>query len=145
MFFGQLNENSIRNKFEPVQEIIQNTFDIFLVCETKIDSSFPNQQFCIPEYRIFRKDRNACGGGLLFYINQDLNCKVLNKYPTLQDLEILVLELKLSKTNWLVVGTYKPPSLNDIAFTSEISNILTFYRSTHDNILLMGDFNNDTK
>ena len=59
LFFGQLNVNSIRNKFESVQEIIQNTFDIFLVCETKIDSSFPNQQFCIPEYRIFRKDRNV--------------------------------------------------------------------------------------
>ena len=80
LFFGQLNVNSIRNKFESVQEIVQNTFDIFLVCETKIDSSFPNQQFCIPEYRIFRNDRNACGGGLLFYVNQDLNCKVLNKY-----------------------------------------------------------------
>ena len=101
------------------------------------DSSFPNQQFCIPEYRIFRKDRNVRGGGLLFYVNQDLNCKVLNKYPTRQNLEILVLELKLSETNY----TYKPPSLSDIAFTSEISNILTFYRSTHDNILLMGDFN----
>ena len=58
-----------------------------------------------------------------------------------QDLEILVLELKLSKTNWLVIGTDKPPSLSDIAFTSKISNIPTFYRSTHDNILLMGDFN----
>ena len=49
--------------------------------------------------------------------------------------------MKLSKTNWLVIGTYKPASLSDIAFTSEISNILTFYQSTHDNILLMGDFN----
>ena len=58
-----------------------------------------------------------------------------------QDLEILVLKLKLSKTNWLVIGTNKPPSLNDIALTSEICNILTFYRSTHDNILLMDDFN----
>ena len=66
---------------------------------------------------------------------------MLNKYPTRQDLEILVLELKLSKTNWLVIGIYKPPSLSDIVFTSEISNILTFYQSTHDNILLMGDFN----
>ena len=37
--------------------------------------------------------------------------------------------------------TYKPPSLSDIAFTSEIRDILTFYWSTHDNILLMGDFN----
>ena len=58
-----------------------------------------------------------------------------------QDLEIIVLDLKLSKTNWLVIGTYKLPSLSNITFTSEISNILTFYRSTHDNILLMGDFN----
>ena len=141
LFFGQLNVNSIRNKFDPVQEIIQNTFDTFLACETKMYSSFPNQQFCISEYRIFRKDRNAHGGWLLFYVNQDLNCKVLNKYPTRQDLEILVLESKLSKTNRLVIGTYKPPSLSDIAFRSEICNILTFYRSTHDNILLMGDFN----
>ena len=66
LFFEQLNMNSIRNKFESVQEIIQNTFDIFLVCGTKIDFSFPNQQFCISEYCIFRKDRNARGGGLLF-------------------------------------------------------------------------------
>ena len=109
LFYGQLNVNSIRKKFESVEEIIQNAFDIFLVCETKTDSSFPNQQFCIPEYHIFQKDRNAHGGGLLFYVNQDLNCKVLNKYPTRQDLENLVLELKLSKTNWLVIGTYKPP------------------------------------
>ena len=49
LFFGQLNVNSVRNKFESVQEIIQNTFDIFLASETKIDSSFLNQQFCIPE------------------------------------------------------------------------------------------------
>ena len=43
LFFGHININSIRNKFESVQEIIQNIFDIFLFCETKIYSSFPNQ------------------------------------------------------------------------------------------------------
>ena len=31
--------------------------------------------------------------------------------------------------------------LSDITFTSEIKNIFTFYWSTHDNILLMGDLN----
>ena len=49
--------------------------------------------------------------------------------------------MKLSKTNWLVTGTYKPLSPSGIAITLEISNILTFYRSTHDNILLVDDFN----
>ena len=57
-----------------------------------------------------------------------------------QDLELLVLELKLSKTNRLVTGACKTPSLSDITFTSDISNILTFYRSTYDNILLLSDF-----
>ena len=67
---------------------------------------------------------------------------MLTNYPVSQDFEILALELKLLKTNWLIVGTYKPPSLSDITFTSEVAkHILTFYRSTHNNILLMGDFN----
>ena len=56
-----------------------------------------------------------------------LNCKVLTNYPMRQDFKILALELKLSKTNWLIIGTYKLPSLSDITFTSEIKNIFTFY------------------
>ena len=52
-------------------------------------------------------------------VNQDLNCKVLTNYPMRQDFEILALELKLSKINWLIIGT----SLGDIA--SEMKNILT--------------------
>ena len=58
-----------------------------------------------------------------------------------QDFETPPLELKLSKTNRLIIGTYKSPSPSDITFTSEIKNILTFYRSTHENISLMGHFN----
>ena len=133
--------NSIREKFESVQEIIQNMSEIFLFSETKISYSFPSQQFSIREYWNFRKDRNAHLGGLLFHVNQDLNCKVLTNYAIRHDSEILALELKLSKTNWLIIGFYKPPSLIDITFTSEIKNILTFFRSAHDNILLLGDFN----
>ena len=120
LFYGQLNVNSIRIKFESVQEINQNTFDIFLVCETKTNSFFPNQQFCIPEYRIFRKYHMARVERLLFYVNQKLNCRVLNKCPIRQDFKCLVLELKLSKTDWQVIRTYKSPSINDITFTSEI-------------------------
>ena len=41
-----LNINSIRNKFEMIAETITN-FDIFLISESKIDSTFPNMQFKI--------------------------------------------------------------------------------------------------
>ena len=65
-----------------------------------------------------------------------------------KDLEILVLELKLSKTNWLVIDAYKLPPLSDIAFTSKFSNSLTLCWSIHDKILFISDFNmtpNDPK
>ena len=39
---------------------------------------------------------------------------------------------------WLVSDIHP---LSDITFTSKIKYILTFYWSTHDNILLMGDSN----
>ena len=58
------------------------------------------------------------------------NCRYLQVH--IQLLSILLL---------LIIGTYKPPSLSDITFTSEIKNMLTFYRSAHDNILVMGKFN----
>lgn len=72
------NIKSIRDKFESVKEI-WNTFYAFLFCETKNDS-FSNEQFSIPECQIFGKNRNAHGGKLLFYVNQNLNCKAFNKY-----------------------------------------------------------------
>ena len=96
VFFGELNVNSITSKFASVHEIIRNAFDNVLVCETKISSSIPNQQFCILEYQIFREDLNARGGGLLFYVNQDLNYTVLSKYPMRQDFEILALQVNLT-------------------------------------------------
>ena len=76
--------------------------------------------------------------GLLFYVHQDLNFKLLTNYSMHPDFEILALELKLSKTNRLIIGTYKPPSLSGITLASQIKNILTFYWPTHDNILLTG-------
>ena len=81
--------------------------DIFLVSECKLDLSFPESQ--IANYNIFRKDRNKNGGGLLFYVNQDLNCKIVNteNFPT--DMKILIL------------GLYKTPSLTSEIFISEVT------------------------
>ena len=62
VFRGHFNVNSLRNEFESLKELIKNTFDIFLVTESKLDSSFPDCQFSIPGYRIVRKDRNKNGG-----------------------------------------------------------------------------------
>ena len=73
-FSGYLNVSSICNKFVSIQELIKRIFDIFLISETKINDSFPNAQFKIEGYKSFRKDQDAFGRGLLFYVNEKLNC-----------------------------------------------------------------------
>ena len=44
---GHLNINLLNNKFESIKPIISPNFDTFLVSETKLDKSFPNNQFSI--------------------------------------------------------------------------------------------------
>ena len=55
---GYLNVNSLRNKIEAVEELIRNNIDIFLFSETKLDETFPNQQFKIRGHKSFKRDRN---------------------------------------------------------------------------------------
>ena len=60
-----LNINSLRNKFSGFKYLVLKKPDICLLTETKIDGSFPNTQFFTEGYRMFRKDGNKNGGGLL--------------------------------------------------------------------------------
>ena len=69
---GHLNINSIRNKFGTLDNVVK-AFDIFLISESKLDNTFPINQFDIGGYKVFRRDRNRFGGGLTFYINELMN------------------------------------------------------------------------
>ena len=80
LFFGHLNVNSVRNKFEALELLIKDKFDVFLVSESKLDSSFPEAQFKIRGYRIFRQDRDKYGGGFMFYVNQNIPCKKIETF-----------------------------------------------------------------
>ena len=97
VFLGYFNVNLLGNKFESLNELIKDTFHIFLVSESKLPSSFPDSQFSIPGYRIVRKDRNKNGGGIIFYINEVIPFKVIESKQLPGNLEILKLEIILDK------------------------------------------------
>ena len=57
---GQLNINSIRNKFDFLAQQVKGNIDILMISETKLDESFPVGQFLIDGYSVpFRFDRNG--------------------------------------------------------------------------------------
>lgn len=70
---AHLNINSIQNKFEELTDIIKksNTHIIF-VSETNIDPSYPNAQFTIPGFSLYRNDRKKGGGGILALVSTSL-------------------------------------------------------------------------
>ena len=52
--------------------MIKDNVDILLISETKTDSSFPTAQFHIDSHTIYRRGTKENGGGLLFYIRDDV-------------------------------------------------------------------------
>ena len=48
--FGHPNINSLGNKFVSISELIKGKFDI-LINETKLDASFPSNQFAMSGYK----------------------------------------------------------------------------------------------
>ena len=52
-----LNISSMRNRFEIIPGIIKD-FDVFLISESKLDSTFPNAQVTITDFKISRYDQN---------------------------------------------------------------------------------------
>ena len=66
---GQLNVNSIRNKFEMLTSFITNKIDFLLYPETKIGEIFPLEQFLVSGFaKPLRFERNYSGDDIVnFY------------------------------------------------------------------------------
>ena len=119
---------------------IVKAFYIFLISESKLENTFPINQFAIGGYKILRRDRNRFGGGLILYINESIPCKPLRNHSMFSDLELMAFELHQSKRKWLFLGVYMPLSQNDIEFLRRISLILEyFYLPVHENFVVIGD------
>ena len=138
--FAHLNINSLRNKFVMLKPIFQSYIDVFLVSETKLDSSFTSAQFAIDGYHYpFRKDRNCNGGGLMLFINKSIICSEIPTPNLPGDIEALFIEINLRNQKILLVGTYKPPTQENPYFVEHIVKQISELK--YDRVILMGDFN----
>ena len=80
---ANLNIKSLPNKFVKIQErLTSNWIDFLSVQETKIDWSFPNNQFHVDAYNLFPRDRTKGGSGIAVFIwdtivvpERNQNCK----------------------------------------------------------------------
>ena len=144
LIVASLNINSLRNKFDQLKLLIKDSLDILILEETKLDETFPEGQFHIEGFLPpFRKDRNSHGGGVMIFVRDSIHAKVLD-VDLPNNIESIFVELNLKNNKWLLMGTYRPPNQCSKHYYSEISKILDNYSLVYDNILLTGDFNEET-
>ena len=106
---GQLNINSIRNKFDFLCYEISPSLDILLVSETKYDGSFPTAQYLMGGFcKPYRLDRCLNSRGLLLHIREDILSRLLTEYKTPENLECLFVEINIKKKKWLPCCSYNP-------------------------------------
>ena len=141
ILIGDSNVNSLRNKFEAVEELVQNKVDICFLFETKIDETFPNQPFVINGYKLFRRDRICHGEGVLCYINENIPSKTVNVESIVKEREIVLMEFSIETRKWLFIGLYKPFSQNENNFLDNLSLIINRVTWQYKNFMLTGDFN----
>ena len=144
LIIGHLNVNSLRNKFQMLEELIKDKIDTFLISETKLDCSFPSGQFVIKGYSTsFRLDRNQNGGGLLLYVHEDIPCKILKEYTPEKPTGNLFVEINLRQWKWLLSCSYNPKTNLIADHLHCIGRGIDFYSSKYDKFIVLGDLNTE--
>ena len=142
--FYHLNINGLRNKFCEIFDVLNNGFvDVMGLSETKIDSSFMTSQFNVCNFKIYRKDRNSRGGGIMFYVRSDLPQRIR---PDLEcninsEVEHLVLEVILRKEKFIFILMYSPPNVAKEKTIQTMSNVLDKCCCECKTLYVMGDLN----
>ena len=128
-----ININSLRNKFEILRSLLSELLDVLMITETKLDNSFPEQQFHIEGFNIpFRLDRNRHGGGLLLYVRNNINAVFLKSYVFPDNIEAFFIEILLKSCKWLICCSYNPNRINVATHLGEIGKASDTYSRTHE-------------
>ena len=110
--------------------------------ETKLDPSFPNSQFLIPDFHEpMRLDITSKRGGMLVYIKSSLPSRIMSNFKLPKNIQVIPFELNLRKEKWLFVSVYKQPLQSNSYFLNTLNYLLDFYSDIYDNKVVYGDLN----
>ena len=148
IIIAHLNINFLENKFEALESLVEGKVDILLISETKIDASFPLNQFILKGYSTpFRADRNSQGGGgggLIIYVREDIPCKELKMSNLPGEFEAMFIELIIGRIKWFLMGGYNPKKEKIYYFLSHASKVIDKFMGNYENMIILGDLNVET-
>lgn len=141
--FAHVNINSFRHKFAFIHELLRkNVVDYLAISESKIDESFPNNQFNIEGYSLYRQDCTSSSGGLLIYLRSDLPQRRLENIECNSNgIESLCIEIIVGKCKTIIACVYKHPKVANEIFKDCMSEMADKLLISCQDLILLGDMN----
>lgn len=83
-----LNVRSLPSKLDVVKIWINSNADIVVLSETWMTEYVHDRDICINDYNVYHTDRQRKGGGVAFYIEQNLGVKLVLSDSVIKELEL---------------------------------------------------------
>jgi hypothetical protein len=111
---AHVNICSLKNKVHEINNLlVTEDIHILTISETHLDNIFDDTVVAIHGYNIYRKDRNAKGGGVAVVIQNHIPV-MLRVDLMLNTVEVICPQVHLPHLKLILVGScYKPPSANN--------------------------------
>nr|CAH7761459.1 unnamed protein product [Callosobruchus chinensis] len=120
--------------------ILSNDLDIFGASETWLHEGIESKVILINGYQIIRSDRDGRGGGVLFYVKNDLKFEII--LTDMQScLEQLWIKIKIGTKIYAFGVLYRPPKGNIIDCVEHLDGILSQLIFDCNGIIIIGDLN----
>ena len=122
--------------------MFENEIHVLALNETRLDSSVSDNEICIPQYTLLRKDRDRNGGGVAIYVHESIPFNQVTT-DSIGQMEALCINVCLKNTTPVIfLNWYRPPS-SRIELFDQYENFLAFASSLKGQLIIMGDTNCD--
>lgn len=131
------------NKTEYIGDILRDhEINVLALTETNLDDSLEDSKLDIKNFFFYRKDRNSNGGGVGFYVKDDIRFKRRSDLDH-EDLEMIWIEILMADNRPALVGCCYRTSSSKIAYLSKICRKIEVVSNEKKDMFLLGDFNID--
>ena len=145
---AHLNIRSLKSREHFIllkESVVSNSFDIFTISETWLDSSVNNESIHIPGYTLHRQDRgpHKPGGGLCVYIKENYKVSSMENVSSVSDNNFQQLWLKVQSRcykSFVICTVYRPPS-TPLNFMDDLANSLIESLLLGVDVIILGDLN----
>ena len=115
------------------------------VSSLKIDETYPDSQFAINNYHLFRNDLVEGGGGLMAYFSSVLPSKHLKQPKVFKTIEVLLIQSIFGAKDVIMMGIYRSQKVTGnnyyVTLEKEPHEICSWISLQKQFILIMGDMN----